>query len=210
MSQGRGQSHDSPHQERYERSHEAILAAASRLIRERGIDGASVNDVMGAAGLTRGGFYAHFPDKEHLVAETVGRMFYDAYEKLILQFPETGEAWAARASKFYLSLGHLRARDQGCVIPTLGGEIARQSPLVRDAFTKGRRALLDNIAYKLGGDDAAQRALFFLSACIGAFTIARAEPDEEEAGAILDTARDALLHALSPARAARTTGRRSA
>src|SRR6478735_1430073 len=59
--------------DRKERTREGILDAASKLVRERGIVGARVADVMGAAGLTVGGFYAHFESKAALVDETLRR-----------------------------------------------------------------------------------------------------------------------------------------
>ena len=63
-------------QEEKEKSHERIIVSAARLLRERGVEGASVNDVMSDAGLTHGGFYKHFDTKDALLASSAGRRLF--------------------------------------------------------------------------------------------------------------------------------------
>jgi TetR/AcrR family transcriptional regulator, transcriptional repressor for nem operon len=111
------------------RSHEAILDSAARLLRERGVAGARVAEVMKGAGLTVGGFYAHFTSKEALVdaafrktaAEMRGRLFARLDEK---PEPDRGEVVLKR----YLSA---RNRDEtllGCPLPAVVGEIGTTAP----------------------------------------------------------------------------------
>src|SRR4051812_22772139 len=87
-----------------ERSHEVILESASRLVRERGISGSSVGDVMKGAALTVGGFYAHFSSKEDLVAEVLRRTGARLRDELFDRLDEKPEADRAEVVlKRYLS-----------------------------------------------------------------------------------------------------------
>ena len=50
-------------------THARIVKKASVKLRERGAHGIGVADLMKEAGLTHGGFYAHFASREALVVE---------------------------------------------------------------------------------------------------------------------------------------------
>src|SRR6266511_1826540 len=106
--------------ERKERSHEAILDSAARLLRERGISGARVADVMKGAGLTVGGFYAHFASKEALVDDALRQTAASMRERLFLRLEEKDEADRAEVVlKRYLSAAHRDAVDEGCPFPAV-------------------------------------------------------------------------------------------
>ena len=64
------------------RHHDEIVAAASKMLRRRGVDGVSVVDLMQAVGLTHGGFYRHFESKDALVAEATTTTFKSMIEML--------------------------------------------------------------------------------------------------------------------------------
>src|SRR3954469_11601544 len=90
--------------EQREKSHATILESAARLVRERGIAGARVADVMKGAGLTVGGFYAHFDSKEHLVDEALRRTAASLRDRLFARIDEKPEADRAEVIlKRYLS-----------------------------------------------------------------------------------------------------------
>lgn len=115
--------------ERKERSHEAILANAARLVRERGIAGAKVADVMGAAGLTVGGFYAHFASKEELLDAAIRRTAREMRDSLFGRLDEKpAEDRAEVVLKRYLSAAHRDATDVGCPLPAITGEVATTAP----------------------------------------------------------------------------------
>src|SRR5881398_1289484 len=99
---------------RKEVTHERIVEAASRAIRRSGYDGTGVADIMKEAGLTHGGFYAHFESRDEMVAEAVKK----------------GEG-ARALVRFYLSKEHLEAAETGCPMAALGSEMPRQSAAVR-------------------------------------------------------------------------------
>jgi len=112
-------------EEQKERSHETILESASRLLREKGISGARVADVMKGAGLTVGGFYAHFPSKEALIDEALRRTSLAMRRRLFTRLDERPLADRAEiVLKRYLSVLHRDAAAEGCPLPAVVGEVA--------------------------------------------------------------------------------------
>jgi TetR/AcrR family transcriptional repressor of nem operon len=110
--------------EQKERSHETILESAAQLLRERGIAGARVAEVMKGAGLTVGGFYAHFASKEDLVDTALRRTGAELRERLFSRLDEKPEADRAEVVlKRYLSAAHRDAQSLGCPLPAVVGEI---------------------------------------------------------------------------------------
>jgi TetR/AcrR family transcriptional repressor of nem operon len=110
--------------EQKERTHETILASASRLLREKGISGARVADVMKGAGLTVGGFYAHFASKEALVDEALRRTTNEIRRRLFeglddRPVPDRLDVVLRR----YLSTIHRDHAAEGCPFPAVIGEV---------------------------------------------------------------------------------------
>src|SRR5256712_13392988 len=110
--------------EKKERSHESILQSAARLVREKGISGAGVAEVMKGAALTVGGFYAHFSSKDELVEETLRRTGATLRERPFARLDEKSEADRAETIlKRYLSPDHRDASTLACPLPAVVGEI---------------------------------------------------------------------------------------
>jgi TetR/AcrR family transcriptional repressor of nem operon len=106
------------------RTHEAILESAVRLLREKGIAGAGVADVMKGAGLTVGGFYAHFDSKEGLIDEALRRTADEVRQRLFERLEDKpAEKRAEVVLKRYLSAEHRDEFGQGCSLPAVVGEI---------------------------------------------------------------------------------------
>jgi TetR/AcrR family transcriptional repressor of nem operon len=96
--------------------------------------------MMAQAGLTHGGFYAHFKSKDALVAEAIDAMFEDARARFERTAVERDPRAALRSYVgFYLSRSHRDARDRGCPLPSLSGDLARSEPVSRERFGAGRR-----------------------------------------------------------------------
>lgn len=119
--------------EQRERSHEAIVASAAALLRTRGIDGTSVAEVMAGAGLTVGGFYAHFDDKEALVRAGLRRCALELRARLFggLDDADTDRRADKRldtALRRYLSPQHRDDPAAGCALPAVVGEVGTTSP----------------------------------------------------------------------------------
>jgi TetR/AcrR family transcriptional repressor of nem operon len=168
---------------------ERIVETASRLFRERGVDGVSIDAIMSGAGLTHGGFYGHFESKDDRVAEAVQRALARAVEKQ----SEFTDLRALVAD--YLSERHLADRAEGCAIAALGSDLARQNDGARRGLTAHVRAQLERFTRLLKNGPARQRrrrAIATLAGMVGALTLARAVDDPALSREILAAARDAI------------------
>ena len=176
-------------------SRERILAAASRLFREHGYGGIGVADLMKSAGLTHGGFYAHFSSKDELMAEATARALAGPAERWNRLADEEGAKALQTIAAYYLSPEHRRRPGSGCAVPSLAAEAAREGTAVRGAFTRGMSALVDALARILPGRTRAARrkaALASFAAMAGAVMLARAVDDDALAEEILDAVKDAV------------------
>jgi TetR/AcrR family transcriptional regulator, transcriptional repressor for nem operon len=168
-----------------------ILDAAGALFRAHGIDGVGVDAVMHEAGLTHGGFYLHFASKEALVAEVAAASLARAAARWdqISREPDRAAA-LARIVGSYLDPERVSAVSQGCMLTTLGPEVARR-PGSRGGITQAMRTMLDALARLLPGRrDAAVAAL---STMVGAVVLARIADDPELANEFLGVAKGAVV-----------------
>ena len=108
------------------RSHAKIVRAASQLFRRRGYRATSVDVLMNEAGLTRGGFYAHFENKAALLRTALQDAFAESRANLFERGLDgvEGDAWLVRAAARYLRRGHVEQPERGCAIPSLAAEVA--------------------------------------------------------------------------------------
>lgn len=158
-----------------EANRERVVETAARLFREHGFDGIGLNELMQAAGLTRGGFYGQFASKEALIQEASARAF-----------EENQAAWRKRARgpdaltallKMYLSGAHRDHPGQGCSMAALGGEAARATPELRKVFAEGVQAYLGELTPLMAGPTPELRrrqALATHAMLLGALIVARA------------------------------------
>ena len=164
--------------EQKERSHESILQSAARLVREKGISGAGVADVMKGAALTVGGFYAHFSSKDELVEETLRRTGATLRERLFARLDEKPEADRAEVIlKRYLSADHRDGGMPGCPMPAVVGEVGTTAPQHRTMVAGEVQALLDGLAQRLPADGIVPRRLLaigLIALMYGGLSLARA------------------------------------
>ena len=155
-----------------EETRRRILDSATELLRSGGMGAASVSEVMKGAGLTVGGFYAHFDSKDALVAETLRRTMREMFGVLVAGLEEADAATRFdEILKRYLSRSHRDHPTRGCVMPAMLGEIGHTEAACRGAFS----AELDAIASKMGGrEEHRQTALGALALMVGGITLARA------------------------------------
>ncbi|NPV59946.1 MAG: TetR/AcrR family transcriptional regulator [Actinobacteria bacterium] len=163
---------------RKERSRERILTSAGVLLREKGISGASVAEVMEGAGMTVGGFYAHFPSKRSLVAETL-RDTLRRSRSLLMASAEgkRGADWVSAMARSYLSPQHRDNPRVGCPLPSTLGEVAREDEEVRKALAEEMGEAVSEVASRLkeeGVEDPRGEALALFSIMVGGLTLARA------------------------------------
>ena len=161
--------------------HERIVKEASRLFRERGFENVSVSEVMKAAGLTHGAFYAHFGSKEELQAAAVAYGIKVSLGRMQRNKKNRG-SYADR----YLSRWHRDNPGDGCTMATLAQEVARSTPELKSAFEKG----LEEILPAIGGER--KEAIFQAAAMLGGVVLARAVQDPRLSDEILESVRQKL------------------
>ena len=163
--------------------HERIVKEASRLFRERGFENVSVGEVMKAAGLTHGAFYAHFGSKEELQAAAV------AYGQRVslgrVQRSKSNKSKGSYADR-YLSRWHRDNPGDGCTMAALAQEVARSTPELRAAFERG----LEEILSGQGGDR--KEAIFQTAALLGGVVLARAVQNARLSDEILESVRQGV------------------
>ena len=191
---------------RYEPDHkeetrQKVLRAAARAIRAEGPHKVAVAKVMARAGLTVGGFYAHFASKDDLIAAAIDEMFAEAKSRQLL---ETGERPPAEAIgayiDFYLSPTHRDARATGCPMPALAADLPRLTEKSRERFAAGVRQLRARLVEKLaalGHDDAEAEASSVVAELVGALSLARGESDPAASDAILTRSKTSLKRRLN-------------
>jgi TetR/AcrR family transcriptional repressor of nem operon len=174
-----------------------ILDAAARAFRERGIRSAGVDDVMRSAGLTHGGFYSHFRDKEELTVSACVAAFESAIPRLerIAEAP-TRAARVRLLVDSYLSTHHRDRLGAGCLVVALGGEMAWQDTAARAGFSGALGKHLDRVAavLRLSSDPGANRQQtgLLMSALAGALLMARAMGPGDRSVALLRSMRERL------------------
>jgi TetR/AcrR family transcriptional regulator, transcriptional repressor for nem operon len=174
--------------ERKAETRERILHAAIALFRLHGIDAVGVDAIMHHAGLTHGGFYAHFASKEALVAEAAAASLARSAARWerISDDPDSVAA-LSRIVEAYLDPAHVAAAEQGCVLTTLGPEVARRRE-VKPAITESVRRMAGALARCLPGRRR-ERALTVLSSMVGAVVLARLSDDPHLSAELLAAAR---------------------
>ena len=179
------------------RTRERIVSGASAMIRERGLADVGVAALMADAGLTHGGFYSHFESREALVAEALRYALVESAQRLYLSELENGEQPGyCRLIKKYLSALHRDNPRSGCVLASLGAEVARLGGESRAVFSNGFDELVSLLA-ELSPEPTskARRAhiLAVISALSGALTLARAVNDPAVSDEVLVSVRTSLL-----------------
>jgi TetR/AcrR family transcriptional repressor of nem operon len=174
-----------------EKTREQIVETAARAFREEGVSGVGIGEVMGRAGLTHGGFYAHFPSKDALVGAACSRAADQAWEQmneLVASAPPG--AGLATFIRGYVSRRHRDDPGSGCLMPALGGEMPRHGPEVRAAFTAQIRRVLANLQSLLPDTpDREDRAVALATGMAGAVMLARAVDDPALSDRILKVCR---------------------
>ena len=133
--------------EHKQETHARIVKKASVRLREKGAHGIGVADLMKEAGLTHGGFYAHFDSREALVIEAFAYAMDRSVEHWRAIAAETPpEKRLSTIVDSYVSTVHRDDPGRGCAVPTLGAEIARESPKTRKAFAGKLEQMIDMMA----------------------------------------------------------------
>ncbi|RQX83549.1 TetR family transcriptional regulator [Burkholderia anthina] len=170
----------------------AIVAAAERLFRVRGVDAVGLTELMKEAGFTQGGFYNHFKSKDALVAEVMEKAMHDRADS-----PNAGSLDAQVAA--YLSPAHRDNVEAGCPLSGFAGDAPRLTDAARACYAHGLAAYLDRLERMVAAEGATpaqtrRDALAVFSQMVGALVLSRAIVGTVPALAdeILDAGRDTL------------------
>jgi TetR/AcrR family transcriptional regulator, transcriptional repressor for nem operon len=164
--------------------HDRIVKEASRLFRERGFENVTVGEVMKAAGLTHGAFYAHFASKQELEKAAVA-YGQDVSAGRVRIHGATKRGRKAYADR-YLSLSHRDNPGNGCTMAALAQEVSRSTPVLKAAFEQG----LEEILTANGGDR--KEEIFRTAAMLGGIVLARAVENPKLSDEILASVRQKL------------------
>jgi TetR/AcrR family transcriptional regulator, transcriptional repressor for nem operon len=185
---------DSP--SRKELTHDRIVATAARAIRRAGFHGVGVADIMKEAGLTHGGFYAHFESRDALLVEALERAGRDGGENLAkgarLRASRGASPFRALVES-YLGDRHLADAELGCPVAALVSEMPRQPPAVRQVAVRRVRSMLTLVAESLSADVGDETVAAITSQMVGALQVARTLGDNSEGKAFLAKVRASLI-----------------
>src|SRR3979411_1118763 len=177
------------------KTHERIVAIASKRFREEGLAGVGIADLMKDAGLTVGGFYKHFDSRDDLVAEAVSSAFGGWKRRMDAAAPDGPSVSYAKLIDEYLNEAHRNNPGTGCAFSSLAEEIARSDKRTRALASEQVRNDLQLIAGLLSGKDkraARSKAILTFSALVGAMSLARSVSDEALSLEILKTVASVL------------------
>lgn len=189
-----------------EKTRNSILHAAASAFRELGYHAAGVDEIMKRAGLTAGGFYSHFKNKEDLLAQMV-----EAWPQVLLeQMPEeikrkSGTAWVIAMGEWYLSSGNRDDMDRCCPLPSLISELCRQGEAAREAYAKTHKVMEELLVSHLEEFPSRRRraiARNLMMITMGTMTSARAMGETAMSDQYLAAGRKATRELLERERAA--------
>jgi AcrR family transcriptional regulator len=180
-------------------THERIVDAAARALRRDGFAGVGVAEVMKEAGLTHGGFYAHFSSRDALLREAFERAGRDSAARMAAALAARPPRGASAFRVFveqYLSSDHAAMQCDGCPVAALAADIPRQSEAVCEAGAERIRALVVAVRGVLPPNSERGAAQVVAAQMVGAMQLARALGDGPEGKAMLAAARRHLLAAF--------------
>lgn len=184
----------------------AIVAAAEKLFRERGVAAVGLAELTKAAGFTQGGFYNHFKSKDALVAAVMEKAMEDGATQLIASV-EASKAQAKDPMKQhiegYLSHDHLANIEAGCPLSAFAGDVRRLGKEARQSYARGLVWNFDQLASVIEGENPQEKkkkSIALFSQMVGSLLLSRAvaEVDPVLADEILEDGRQQLLQAISP------------
>lgn len=179
------------------RNHERILSVAARSFRERGGDSSGIGTVMKKVGLKKGGFYRHFKSKDDLFVEAVARGLDETGKGAVEAAMSAPEGQALRAIiERYLSVPHTNSLGTGCVISTLGPELARKSIGLRRRIEPLLETYRERLLPFVPGPTREERLTkirLLFSSMAGVLMMIRVTPDQQTREERLLAARDFFI-----------------
>lgn len=179
--------------EHKERTRAKIVESARRLFNRHGFNDVSIDDIMAEAGLTRGGFYNHFDNKEELYAAVVARILDGASEGEWSCEQTDAAGLVSGFITAYLSRAHFENREECCSLMALPSDVARGGEPVKRAYRQVFEYMAGNLEKGLPVPDSRRRGLALATLCIGGMVVARAVDDVKLAHEIREAAHHAAF-----------------
>src|SRR5215469_12226609 len=174
-----------------------IVSAASRMFREHGAENNGIGSVMKEIGFTKGGFYRHFKDRNQLYVEAVEKAFSEMGDRMTEAASGAKKGHELEAMiRLYLSKEHLNSPAVGCVLSTLGSDIARQPVAVRRQINRLMQAYRERLSPYMPGKTLEEKTATFAllyPSMVGVLMIARVLADPAAQENILANARDSFI-----------------
>ncbi|HEV2612829.1 MAG TPA: TetR/AcrR family transcriptional regulator [Noviherbaspirillum sp.] len=177
-----------------EEKRKELLKASGAVVKANGFAATGVDALMQAAGVTSGAFYSHFSSKTELLKALIESELLTSREMWAGNPHETAEDWLSFELDRYLSPGHAKHPEAGCILPSLAAEISRADDSVRELFEKELLKGQQVLAQRLGSDELAWS---FLCQLVGAILLARTMPGEAMQRSIIEASKHFLKDAIA-------------
>ena len=168
---------------------EKLLESSRAIVKKDGFASTGVDTLMAAVGLTGGAFYSHFGSKNELFAALVERELENSND-MLAGTPDSPPDHVAKCLRSYLSSAHALHPETGCLLPTLGAEIARADPAIKTVVERSLKKVHKSWSSRLGDDPDAAWAV--MAQCVGALVMARIVESERTRQEILASTRRSI------------------
>ncbi|MGY8631861.1 TetR/AcrR family transcriptional regulator [Bradyrhizobium sp. 14AA] len=175
------------------KSRERILDAAAIQIRELGLDGLSIAELMKSAKLTHGGFYGHFESRDQMISDALAKALSEGGPESARVGSANGPRTLKAMLNTYLSKAHRDDRSVGCAVAALAGDVARSDRRTRDVMTSYLSQYFDKVADLVEGDNPDESAISIVCTMVGAVALSRVARDRPMSDKILRAARQSIL-----------------
>ncbi|MEN0037908.1 MAG: TetR/AcrR family transcriptional regulator [Cellvibrio sp.] len=189
-------------QSKKEATRQRILETAAKIISRDGFEALGVADVMKQAGLTHGGFYAHFPNRDALVAEALDYARKSSANTIALAVVQQLEQGAKPLTAYieaYLSDAHVQAsfQGEGCPVAALGSEFSRQENAIKTEAVKASQAFIEKLIALSDQKLTRANAFVLAGSLIGTLQLARSLKDQGDITGYLAATKHHLLSTFS-------------
>ncbi|MCP1968486.1 TetR/AcrR family transcriptional regulator [Bradyrhizobium elkanii] len=175
------------------KSRQRILDSAAIQIRELGLHGLSITELMKSAKLTHGGFYGHFDSREQLISEALAKALSEGGPETVRLGNAKGPRNLKALLNTYLSKAHRDDPSVGCAVAALAGDVARSDRGTRDVMTSYLSQYFDNVADLLEGEHPDESAIAVVCTMVGALALSRVSRDASMSDKILRAAQRSIL-----------------
>ena len=175
------------------KSRERILHAAAVQIRELGLDGLSIAELMKSAKLTHGGFYGHFDSRDQLISDALAKALSEGGPESARVGSANGPRNLKELLNTYLSKAHRDDRSVGCAVAALAGDVARSDRRTRDVMTSYLSQYFDKVAHLVEGEHSDESAIAIVCTMVGAIALSRVARDRPMSDKILRAAQRSIL-----------------